>query len=164
MSGGWPARPKNAEVVRAGGRARRGRLHGRVFCPEGLALTAGGPQTPTSNNPSQLQRPAGASTERLSLIPRRQGRGSGKSPRAGIGLRSNSSVQVELQHHQRDEGGTEHARETSDQRPRCRVVKNHHAATRVRRRSMFKPRGLVRTDGAKFPSRAIVGVIRGEER
>ena len=53
MSGGLAVKTKKRGVVRAGGAQRD--YTARVFCPKGLALTAWGPQAPTSNKQSQPQ-------------------------------------------------------------------------------------------------------------
>jgi hypothetical protein len=44
MSGGWQSRPKNVGWCGP----ERSDYPARVFCPQGLALTAWGPQAPTS--------------------------------------------------------------------------------------------------------------------
>ena len=54
MSGGWAVKTKKRGVVRAGAE-RAGDYTARVFCPQGLALTAWGPQAPNFKKQSQPQ-------------------------------------------------------------------------------------------------------------
>jgi hypothetical protein len=59
MSGGWQSRPKNVGWCGP----ERSDYTARVFCPKGLALTAWGSQTPTSNG--QVQPKLGTKASRL---------------------------------------------------------------------------------------------------
>jgi hypothetical protein len=55
MSGGWPSQAKKRVGGAGRSRAERGDYTARVFCPQGLALTAWGPQAPSSNEQIQPQ-------------------------------------------------------------------------------------------------------------